>query len=388
MEAEATSMHLTFKYRLLPSRAQHTALSRILEDQRQLYNAALQERIECYRKTGVGRSCIDQQKALTEWRNADSDARSVPLNIQRWTLKRLDNAYRAFFDRIKSRNGSGYPRYRGKGWWNSFGFREFKGISIARNRIRFDGLPGSLRLNLHRPLPPGRPLSCVFTHDAKGWAVCFQVKVSCSPEGRSRKSAVGIDLGIKTLVALSNGTLIPNPRPSRRAAKELRRRQRALARCGMGSKRRRKVKAQVTRLHANVRNARVTALHQISSRLVKEYDVIAVEALNTRGLMRSILSRDVQDASWGQFRKLLRYKAERAGAHFIEVDPKFTSQTCPCCGNIATKPLAERTHRCDCGCVLDRDVAAAQVILKRAVVGPWAHNVAGYGERVTGKLNA
>jgi putative transposase len=387
VDGEVKPIHLTYKYRLLPTRAQHEALARILEDQRQLYNAALQERIECYRKTGVGRSWIDQQKALTEWRNSDVDARSVPLNLQRWTLKRLDNAYRAFFARIKDRNGSGYPRYRGKGWWSSFGFREFKGISFDGTRIRFNGIPGALRVNVHRPLPEGKPLSCVFALDAKGWCICFQVKVFASAQ-RNLESAIGIDLGIKTLAALSNGILIPNPRPSRRAAKELRRRQRALARCKLGSTRRRKVKAQVTRLHASVRNVRATALHQISSMLVKEYDAIAVEALNTKSLMRTILSRDVQDASWGRLRKLLRYKAERAGAHFIEVDPKYTSQTCPDCGQIAAKTLAERTHKCDCGCVLDRDVAAARVILRRAVVGPWAHNVARYGERVTGKLTA
>jgi putative transposase len=379
-------MHLTFKYRLLPTRSQHRALERILEDQRQLYNAALQERIECYKKTGKGRNYIDQFKALTEWRQSDEDARNIPANLQRWTLKRIDEAYSAFFRRLKVRKGkAGFPRFRGAGWWNSFGFHEFSGIALDGNRVRFKGLPGSLRIHLHRTLPPGKPLSCIFSRNGNVWSICFQVKVE-APDKRAVMSAVGIDVGIKTLAATSDGLLIPNSRVARRAERTLRRRQRALARCQKGSKRRRKMRCQVASLHARVKNTRATALHQVSAMLVNRYDVIAVEALNTKGLARGILARDVHDASWGKLRELLRYKAERAGAHFIEVDPKFTSQTCPDCGQVAAKTLAERTHKCDCGCVLDRDVAAARVILKRAVVGPWAQNVAGCGERVPGNL--
>jgi len=380
-------MHLTFKYRLLPTRAQHVALLRVLEDQRQLYNAALQERIECYRKTGKGRTLFDQCKALTEWRKSDPEARATPAHLQRWTLKRLDEAYRAFFRRLKARNGkAGFPRYRGKGYWDSFGFAECDSIRFDGKRLRFKSMPGGLRVHLHRDLPKGKICSCVFRRDVNGWFVCFQVKID-DVERRSVSSAVGIDVGIKTLAATSDGLLIPNPRVARRAEGELRRRQRALARCKKGSGRRRKVRAQVTRLHAKVKNTRSTSLHQISAMLVKRYDAIGVEALNTKGLARGILARDVHDASWGRLRELLRYKAERAGAHFIEVDPKFTSQTCPECGQVARKMLANRTHRCDCGCVLDRDVAAARVILARAVVGLWQPNVAGYGERAAGKLN-
>lgn len=374
-------VHLTFKYRLLPTRAQHRALERILEDQRQLYNAALQERIECYRKTGSGRTLYDQQKALTEWRRSDADAAAVPVTIQRWTLKRLDESYQSFFRRCKARDGkAGYPRFRGKGRWSSFGFREFSGLRLDGKRIRFKGLPGAIRIHFHRSLPKGRPLTCVLTRDVNGWSICFQMKVKAADK-RVVRSSVGIDVGIKTLAATSDGLLIPNPRAARRAERELRRRQRSLARCRNGSARRRKVRDQVARLHAKVKNTRTTALHQISAMLVERYDTIAVEALNTKGLSGGIFARDIHDASWGRLRDLLRYKAERAGANFIEVDPKFTSQTCPDCGRVARKTLADRTHKCDCGCVLDRDVAAARVILKRAVVGPRAHNVAGYGER-------
>jgi putative transposase len=98
----ARNMMLTYSYRLLPSKSQHRALERILEDQRQLYNAGLEERIDAYRKSGVFRTYVDQCGALTEWRHEDAQASALPLAIQRWTLKQLDEAYRGFFRRRES----------------------------------------------------------------------------------------------------------------------------------------------------------------------------------------------------------------------------------------------------------------------------------------------
>lgn len=108
-------MLLTFRYRLLPQKRQHKALEAILETQRQLYNGALEERIDAYRKAGLKRSYFDQTKALTEWRQSDSEAAALPLSLQRATLKRLDEAYKAFFRRMKRGEKPGFPRFRGKG---------------------------------------------------------------------------------------------------------------------------------------------------------------------------------------------------------------------------------------------------------------------------------
>src|SRR5258708_1585971 len=122
-------MILTYKYRLLTTKYQHKILSDILEQQRHLYNAGLEERIDCYNKTGKRKTLLDQQKSLTEWRQSDEEAKSLPANMQRWTLKRLDDSFTGFFRRLKAKNGkAGFPRFRGFGRWNSFGFREFRGI--------------------------------------------------------------------------------------------------------------------------------------------------------------------------------------------------------------------------------------------------------------------
>jgi putative transposase len=372
-----TMQALTCKYRLLPTKQQHVALASILEDQRQLYNAALQERIDCYRKTGKSRSYMDQCKALTEWRQADDEAASLPLNIQRWTLKRVDDAYENFFLRRRERNGkAGRPRFRSKERWSSFGFAQRTGLSFDGRRIRFKGLPGGLRVHMHRPFRDDVNIhSCTIVKDAKGWSICFQVLAEIESK-RPVASSVGIDVGIKTLAATSDGLLIPNPRVARRAERKMRIKQRALARCKRGSKRRQKVRKDLSRLHTKIANTRATGLHQISAMLVGRYDLIAVEALNTKGLASGMLARDVRDAGWSKLREMMHYKAERAGAHFIEVDPDFTSQTCPSCGAVEKKTLAQRTHSCVCGCILDRDVAAARVILSRAVAGPRWLNVA------------
>src|SRR5688572_4488840 len=111
-------MMLTYRYRVLPTKRQHRVLERILEGQRQLYNAALEERIGAYRNRGVRRTFFDQCYGLTEWRQSDPEAAAVPANLQRWTLKRLDDAYQGFFARITKGGTPGYPRFRGAGRFN------------------------------------------------------------------------------------------------------------------------------------------------------------------------------------------------------------------------------------------------------------------------------
>src|SRR5688572_17739622 len=113
-------MIISFRYRLLPTKRQHSVLHRILEDQRQLYNAGLEERIDAYRKTGATLSYIDQCRGLTELRADDADAAAVPANLQRWTLKRLDDAYRGFFRRLKAGCKPGFPRFRSRNRFDTF----------------------------------------------------------------------------------------------------------------------------------------------------------------------------------------------------------------------------------------------------------------------------
>ncbi len=382
-------MILTYRYRLLPTKRQHLALQSILESQRQLYNAALEERIDAYRKAGVTRTCIDQTKALTEWRQSDPEARTLPVTLQRATIKRLDEAYNAFFRRTKKKNGgkAGFPRFRGKGWFDSFGFREFFGIRLNAGRVRFKGMPAALRIHMHRPMPVEAVIKgCTFRRGVKGWSISFVADVPSMPIRKGQR-VVGVDLGITPFAMLSNGEVVPSLRAARRAERRLRLAQRTLARAKRGSTGRRKARVTVARCHADTGRRRANHLHQASARLVRDYDVIAIEDLNVKGLARSALAKDVHDASWAKFISMLRYKAERAGARVVEVDPQNTTQDCSGCGVKVPKKLGERSHDCPCcGLSIDRDLNAARNILHPAGVGPGLRNVADSGMRAGGNL--
>jgi putative transposase len=381
-------MILTFRYRLLPTKRQYRELEAILESQRQLYNAALEERIDAYRKAGITRTYIDQTKALTEWRQSDAEAYALPANLQRATLKRLDEAYKGFFRRLKAGKNPGFPRYRGKGWFDSFGFREFCGITLKSGRLRFKGMPGGLRIHLHRPMPAEAVIrSCMFRRDAKGWSVSLAVAVSPKPIRRGNR-AVGLDLGLTTFAALSDGGFIPSLRAARREVRRLRIAQRALARKQRGSKSRCKARSKVARLHGAIARRRLDHLHQASARLIRDYDVIVVEELKVHALARGILAKEVRDASWAKFISMLRYKAEWAGARLIMVDSQGTTQDCSGCAAEVHKHLGDRLHLCSCcGLSIDRDLNAARNVLLRAGVGPVPRNVADDGMRAGGNLD-
>lgn len=366
-------MILTYRYRLLPTKRQHCALAGILESQRQLYNAALEERIDAYRKARVRRTLFDQYLGLTEWRRTDSEGAALPAALQRWTLKRLDDACRAFFTRTNVR----FPRFRGKGRFDTFGFRQMCGIRFDNGRIRFKGMPGSLRVHLHRTIPADACIrSCTLHRDVKGWFVGLDLQIS---ERRLRRGhrAVGVDLGITRFAAFSDGGFVPSLRAARRAERRLNVLHRALNRKAKASNGRRKARATLARCHGAVRRARANHLHQASARLVREYDVIVVEKLEVSGLARGVLAKHIYDASWAKFLGMVRYKAECAGSRLIEVDPYDTSQECSGCGARAPKKLSDRIHECpNCGLAIDRDLNAARNILHRAGVSPGLLNVA------------
>ncbi len=370
MADKPKTMILNYRYRLIPTKGQHRRLREALEHSRQLYNAALQERIDCYRKTRGSRSFFSQCLGLTELRKSAEFSR-FPTIMQRYALQQVDHAYKSFFAR------GGFPRFKGREWYKTIGWNQSDGWKLRDGLFIAKGI-GAIRILLSRNLP-SEPRGCRIKREGRHWYISFACEVECA--AANDNPAVGIDMGISSLAALSNGDLIGNARPYLRAQKALRVKARALARCKRGSKRRRKVKEALANTHRAIRQARDTYLHQVSADIVSRFGLIAIEALNVKGLAKSALAMHVNDASWGKFTSFLRYKAERAGSRLIEVDPRYTSQTCPECGTVKPKGLSERVHQCDCGCVLDRDVAAAKVVLHRAVHGSGVANVGGYVER-------
>lgn len=312
---------------------------------------------------------------------------AIPANLQRWTLKRIDDSFIGFFSRIKKGEKPGFPRFRGRERWNSFGFAAFSGIRFDGKRLRFKGLLGGCVVNMTRALPIGADIrSCVFQRRGRQWHICFQIAISM-PTKREVRTAIGIDLGLKVFAHASDGVVIPNPRIARKAEKEMRRRQRALSRCRRGSSRRKKVRAQVSKIHQKIVDTRTTWLHQQSAALVRRADLIVVEKLNIRGMIQHpTLARSISDVSWSKFLGMVKYKAEGAGASFITINPRNTSKACSGCGVLVPKSLAVRMHSCpSCGLVIDRDHNASLNILA-AGIGRGAVNVVHQDVRRLGNM--
>ena len=364
-------MNLTYKYRLTPKKHVRRRLDVLLDGQRQLYNAALQERIDCYAKTGKRVSLYDQTKSLTECRRSITEMAAVPAHMQRGTLKRLDNAFKGFFRRCRLGEKPGFPRFRGKGWFDTLEFVEYLGIRFDGRRIHSKAF-GSIRVHLHRSLPDDHEIKAVkLTKDCRGqWAVCFSLKIP-DVSKRPIRTAVGIDVGLTDLATLSTGETIPNVRAALRAQRKLRVAQRAKSRKNKGSNGRRKAVEAEARVHRKIKNVRNTHNHQVSARLVKEFDFIGVEDLKIRNMVRNRrFAKHINDASWGDLLRKTEYKAERAGATFGKCDPKFTSQDCSGCGARVWKALSQRWHSCpECGTELPRDHNSAILIRDRCIGG-------------------
>jgi putative transposase len=386
-------LFFTFQFGLRPKRSQHRILEGILEGQRLLYNAALEERIEGWRKARVSVTRIDQNKSLTQIRADDPEGYgALPVTLSRWTLKKVDEAFAAFFRRVKAKNGkAGFPRFRGKAGWRSSGFSEFSGIRLVDDRLMFKGMAGGLKLHRHRRLPAGASIrSCVLTKDGRAWRVALQIEVpDVYTVRREAGELVGIDWGVESLVTLSTGETVDNPRFGAGAAAAVRRAARKLARAKRGSRRRLKARARLARLQRKLANRRKTYLHQVSAAIARRFGGVAVEKLQVKNMIGSArgtvdnpganvrqkagLNREILDTSPGMLIAMLRYKAERAGGQFAVVDARNTSQECSGCGATVRKDLSVRIHQCaQCETEVHRDVNAARNVLKRAVAGPWS----------------
>jgi len=354
----------TFRYPLRPTRAQDTALEVWRVACQQLYNAALEERRDAWRKQRVSLSRVDQQKELTQLRAADPEWESVPVWVARSALARLDCAFKSFFRRVKTGQAPGFPRFRSRDRYDSF--------DLGSNLPRVEGdrvlLPklGPVKFHKYREMR-GAVKLVRLGRTARGWYVSFVCDVGAAPEKVAVRSTVGIDVGLEAFATLSNGERVENPRFGRSGHEELARRHRSLARKRRGSMSRERAKLLVARAHEHVRNQRTDFARKLACALFSRFDLVAHEDLQIARMVHGSLGKSIHDAAWGQFLVALQSKAENAGKWCVPVDPRGTSQTCPQCGAVAKKTLDERKHECSCGFSAHRDHAAALVILGRGL---------------------
>jgi len=381
----------SYKFLLRPTSRQVTALEACLEDTRQLYNAALEERREAWRR-GKNVGFYSQDAQLKEIRNNDPEQYGRWAFIcERAAVRRLDRAFRAFFRRVKAGEKPGYPRFKGRGWWDSIEWPQHgqgcKWDSVPHpsvTRVYLLGV-GHVRVHQHRAVK-GRVKTVTVKRENGHWYVvlsCDDVPAEPLP---ATGAAVGIDLGIAHFATTSDGEHVPNLRRLAATSERLVTAQRDVARKERDSNRRRKSVARIAALHVKVRRQRLDHAHKTALTLVRDHDVIVHEALQVANMIRrpkprpaegnsfapngaaakSGLNKSINDAGWGIFLRVLCGKAESAGRTVIAVNPRHTSQRCAECGHAAAgNRVTQAEFRClSCGHEAHADVNAAINILR------------------------
>lgn len=334
---------------------------------RELYNSALTERREAYRMVGKSINYFDQANQLKEIRQFRPDFCAVNFSACQDVLRRLDKAFKAFFERIKRGDKPGFPRYKGKNRYNSLTWPSYgDGCKLkASGLVYLQGI-GNIKFKQHRNVQ-GQIKTVTVERDGTSWYVVLSCQYEFEAVARHDGPVVGCDVGLAYFANLSSGEQVANPRYFRKSEKRLAKAQRKLSALPRNNPLRRKARVRVAKAHRHIRNQRADFAHKLSKNFVTTYSLIAVEDLNIKGLASGMLAKSVNDAAWSKFIGMLEYKAEKAGSLLIKVDPRRTSQECPDCSNIRKKELSERWHECECGSSLPRDVAAARVILSRGL---------------------
>jgi putative transposase len=363
-----------FRYRLYPNHTQTEKLNHTLDLCRELYNAALEQRRTAYRIQRQSVSAVQQMRELPDLKRALPEVGEVYSQVLQDVLWRVDTAFQNFFRRVKSQRGkAGYPRFQDRRRYDSFTYPQM-GFAIAQGRLCLSKI-GHLKIKLHRPIE-GTFKTCTLKREVDEWHVVFVCELP-DPDPLEPKSAVGIDVGLESFLATSEGEFVDNPRWLAHSLKKLRRAQRVLARKQRGGTNRHKDSGLVAKQHRTVKRQRLDFHHKVARNLVDRYEVIAIEDLNVAGLVKNrCLARAISDVGWAGFADILAGKAAYAGRRVVRVNPAYTSQVCSSCGCLVRKELSERWHACpDCGLSLHRDVNAARNILKAAGARPLGANV-------------
>jgi putative transposase len=353
------------------------------------YNWGLARAQEVYRATGKRPNAMQLHRDLNALKKTDFPwMYEVSKCAPQEALRDLDKAYANFFSKAKLKKQG---KYKGK-----LGFPRFKKRSKAIGSFRLTGsikvfshavqLPriGTVHLHEHGYIPTEvKVLSATVSEEAGRWFVSIQVEEEQESPVPTATSAIGVDLGIKTLATLSDGTLFENPRALKHAQKKLRKLEKQKSRCKKGSKNRAKIRQLLAKTHARIAHIRKDASHKLTSYLCKNHALIAIEDLHVAGLLKNhCLAQAVADSNFGEIRRQLEYKAAWHGVQIVTIDRFYpSSKTCSACGYVKPElSLSTRTFICEaCGNVLDRDLNAAINIRDVAVSSIDTINACGVG---------
>jgi putative transposase len=357
-----------FKTELDPNDRQRTALLRHAGVARFAFNWGLERKIEARRNGEKNPSAMELHREWNVWKRENAVwAMEVSKCSPQEAFRNLDRAYTNFFRRCKSgaKGKRGFPRFKSKR--NGIGsFRLTGSIHATDTYVKLPVI-GAVRLKEHGYLPvEARVLSATVSERAGRWFVSLQVEIESQDHYHEKDELhpiVGVDLGIKTLAVVSDGTTFENPNALKSKMRKLKRLQRSLSRKVKGSSNRKKAAKRVAKLHWRIANVRSDTLHKLTTELTRTKSVIVIEDLNVSGMMRNhCLARAISDLGLCELRRQLEYKGEWNDCLIVTADRFFpSSKTCSECGWINEDlKLSDRQWVClDCGCVHDRDHNAA-----------------------------
>jgi putative transposase len=358
-------MYKAYKFRIYPTNEQQIALAKAFGCCRWFWNYSLNLCQETYLTTGKGLSRGAIQGLLPSLKKEYSWLTDAYSQCLQYVALNLSTAYKNFFEKR-----TGFPRFKSKHGKQSISYPSNVkldgdylklpgkvGLIYCKQDRKFDGQIKTVTVSLN---PDGKYYASVLVDDGRELA-------QLSTEGK----AIGIDLGLTHFCITSNGSKFDNPRHTTKYARNLKKKQQSLARKQKSSKNRYKAKSKVSKVHSKIRRVREDFLHKLSRKIVNENQVIAVENLNVKGMVRNHnLAKAISDCGWGQFCTMLKYKSEWSGKTYIEVDRFFaSSKTCSVCLNrVDSLSLDIRDWTCSqCNTHHDRDVNAAINIRNEAL---------------------
>jgi len=370
-------MLTTFKYRLYPSQKQVVLMDETIETCRRWYNLCLGERKNAWETERRNIGKFDQLAKVKDYRKENAYAFRVHSHILQVVVADLDKAFQAFFRRVKIGEAPGYPRFKGKYRFNSFGLKEYgNGFRVDGRRLKVSGI-GRIRVRWHRQME-GKIKTLRICKQAGDWYASFACEIPEKASLPETNQSVGIDVGIHHLLATSDGEVIENPKWYQASQKKIRILNRTLSRREKGGSNRRKAVIAIQKYAQHIVHQREDYLNKLAYRFTQGYDLIALEDLQIVNMVRNrSLSKSILDAGWGHFKERLFSKAVEAGRRVVEVNPVYTSKTCSSCGTIFEHlDLSDRWVKCVCGLSMDRDINAAINILNRAGHARWDESTA------------
>lgn len=358
-------IHKSYKFRICPTKEQESLLSKHFGHCRFVFNRFLNERKEKYLNEKTSLNYYDNARTLTDLKKEEEFVWLKEVNSQslQASIRNLDIAYKNFFNKQNK-----FPRFKSK--YDKQSFKVPQNVTVEDGKLVIPKFKEGIKLNLHRQMD-GEPLFATISKSTTGkYYASITCEIEYKPFEKTNKS-VGIDTGIKELAILSDGSSYENIKSLKTKLKKLKYEQRQLSKKVKGSQSRNKQKIKLALVHEQITNIRKDYLHKVSTAIVKNHDIISVEDLAVKNIIKNhCLAQAMSDVSLGAFYTMLEYKTNWNDKQFVKIDRFFpSSKTCSSCGWIKQDlTLAIREWTCEsCGVVHDRDVNAAKNILKQGI---------------------